>query len=155
MALDATIPIDGDGVTTGVRVSELAGSIRTLRTDINTLRTPFETGWIPRSDWTNVHMGSSTTKDADSDVTHNLGFALTDLGVKVLLSTGGTDVGSFEIPDTGSNTGQGITVYNVSTDALRIQTSANGFFYVQDAAGAVVAIDTEDWFYKIKIWELG
>ena len=33
--LDDTVPADGDGVTTGVKVSELAGHIRTLKTDIN------------------------------------------------------------------------------------------------------------------------
>jgi len=35
MALDDTIPADGDGITTGVKVSELAGHIRTLKTDLN------------------------------------------------------------------------------------------------------------------------
>ena len=36
MALDETLPIDGDGVTTGVQVDELAAAIRTLRTSLNT-----------------------------------------------------------------------------------------------------------------------
>jgi len=35
MSLDDTVPADGDGVTTGVKVSELAGHIRTLKTDLN------------------------------------------------------------------------------------------------------------------------
>lgn len=35
MALDETIPVDGDGETYGVLVCELAEAIRTLRTDLN------------------------------------------------------------------------------------------------------------------------
>jgi len=35
MALDDTVPADGDGITTGVKVSELAGHIRDLKTDLN------------------------------------------------------------------------------------------------------------------------
>ncbi|MHA1304899.1 MAG: hypothetical protein ACTSPI_14470 [Candidatus Heimdallarchaeaceae archaeon] len=35
MALDDSVPADGDGITTGVKVSELAGHIRNLKTDLN------------------------------------------------------------------------------------------------------------------------
>lgn len=35
MNLDETTPIDGDGITTGVKISELAGHIRQLKTDLN------------------------------------------------------------------------------------------------------------------------
>ena len=41
----------------------LAKSIITGVTDIN-LRS-YDTGWINRSDWTNVHLGSNTTKNVD------------------------------------------------------------------------------------------
>ena len=35
MSLDATVPIDGNGITGGVRVNELPSNIRDLKTDIN------------------------------------------------------------------------------------------------------------------------
>jgi len=35
MALNEDIPIDGDGATTGTLVSQICGSIRTLRTTLN------------------------------------------------------------------------------------------------------------------------
>lgn len=40
MALDDTVPADGDGITTGVKVSELAGHIRDLKTDLNNGKLP-------------------------------------------------------------------------------------------------------------------
>jgi len=35
MALDDTIPADGNGVTNGVKISQLAGHIRDLKSDLN------------------------------------------------------------------------------------------------------------------------
>ncbi len=160
MALDATIPIDGDGVTTGVRVSELAGSIRTLRTDINIILDGYDTGWIARSDWTNVHIGSSTTKNADSNVNHGLDVPLSDLLVTVLASSDGTDANSFQILDsnyTDQVSGTlvwGFTPLAVDNDNIKIQTATNGITAILDAGGQNT-IDTEDWYYKIKVWSLG
>ncbi len=164
MALDATIPIDGDGVTTGVRVSELAGSIRTLRTDINTILGGYDTGWIARSDWTNVHMGSSTTKNADSNVNHGLDAPLSDLLVVIMLSSDGTDANSIDITrahwtvDTGgggTNNSGGMQLYADSSSEFHIQTGAQIVGYtLSEASGAVASIDTEDWFYKIKVWKM-
>ncbi len=57
----------------------------------------YATGWINRSDWTNVHLGTDTTKDADSNLNHALSAPLSELIVKVFVSTDGTDANSFEI----------------------------------------------------------
>ena len=160
MALDETVPIDGDGVTTGVRVSELAGSIRTLRTDINIILDGYDTGWIARSDWTNVHMGSSTTKDADSNINHGLNAPLSDLLMKVLISTDGTDANSFElvdmthIVDGSGEIVRGVIIDQVDSNNLIIQTGVNGITSIA-ADGTANAIVSDDWFYKIKAWKLG
>ena len=156
MALDDTVPIDGDGITTGVRVSELAGSIRTLRTDINTILDGYDTGWIARSDWTNVHMGSSTTKNADSDVTHSLDAPLSDLLVGASLSSDGTDANSFGVAfhaTAGANI-YGLTIYETDSNIIQIQTATLGLLRI-NTDGTVLALDSEDWFYKIKVWKLG
>jgi hypothetical protein len=119
---------------------------------------PYDTGWINRSDWTNVHLGSNTTKNTDSNVTHNLNAPLSKLLVKVLISTDGTDANSFEVTfstyvDSGSSS-RGITVYQVDSNTIKVQTGTNGILYAQDD-GSMAGIDTEDWYYKIKVYYLG
>ena len=121
----------------------------------------YDTGWINRSDWTNVHMGSDDTKDNDSDVDHNLGVNQSDLGIQVLASTDGTDNNGFEINFTYALFDQavpgavlteaGITIFQVDADSVRIQTGADGLVFSTDASGAGQALDTEDWYYKIKV----
>lgn len=118
----------------------------------------YETGWINRSDWTNVHLGTDDTKNADSNVTHNLGANLSDLLVKVMVSTDGADANSFEsihsLTLIGAGSYYGIAIYQVDTNNIKVQTGALGFVYINDA-GAAITIDTEDWYYKIKVWKLG
>ena len=119
----------------------------------------YDTGWIARSDWTNVHMGSSTTKNADSNVVHNLDSNLYQLSVKVLVSSDGTDNASITTIDSTLDSAvastflAGISVYQVDSDTLQVQTGTNGFNYIS-SAGSVATIDTEDWFYKIVVYKL-
>ena len=119
----------------------------------------YDTGWISRSDWTNVHLGSDTTKDADSDVTHSFNAPLSNLTVKVLISTDGTDANSFEIIDGnwyGLGTGSyemGIFAYAVDDNNLIIQTGTHGIRRI-NSVGAGEIIATNDWFYKIKVSQI-
>ncbi len=133
------------------------GILETFR-DLTTEFDYYDTGWINRSDWTNVHLGSTTTKDTDSDVTHNLNTNLSDLLVKVLISTDGTDGNSFLVYDgTSYEVGvslYGATVFQVDTDSIKVQTGADGILYVLDAGGGAGLLDTEDWYYKIKVYKL-
>jgi hypothetical protein len=111
----------------------------------------YETGWINRSDWTNVHIGSNTTKNVDSNVTHNLDFPLSRLQVKVLVSSGATDTNSIEISNKSiyvSGIGYGISSYYINSDNVKMQTGTGGVAYVDDS-GNPIAIDAEDWYYKI------
>ena len=121
---------------------------------MNSWQYRYDTGWISRSDWTNVHLGSSTTKNADSNVTHNLNAPLSELLVKVFISTDGTDANSFEIlPISDTAADFGATIFQVDLNNIKVQTNGNGPIYCNDA-GTNVQIDTENWYYKIKVWRL-
>ena len=119
----------------------------------------YETPWINRSDWTNVHMGSTITKNVDSNVVHNLNAPLSDLLVKILISTDGTDDNSFEakyvnvVPANASDITFGILLSQVDSDTLLLQTGTIG---IQTLAvnGEYIAINNEDWYYKIKVYKL-
>lgn len=122
---------------------------------MNSWQYRYDTGWINRSDWTNVHLGSSTTKDTDSNVTHNLNAPLSDLLVKVFISTDGTDANSFELLNTSHETNTyGISISQVNMNTLLLQTGANGLIGLS-TSGVAVGIDTEDYYYKVKVWYLG
>ena len=111
----------------------------------------YDTGWINRSDWTNVHLGSNASKDTDSDVAHNLDAPLSDLLVKILISTDGSDGNSFELVDAvHNNTDIGIITYAVDGDNIKVQTGATGILYIIDD-GTISLIDSEDWYYKIVV----
>ncbi len=121
----------------------------------------FHTIWINRSDWTNVHLGSDTTLNVDSYVTHGLNTPLPQLLPELWLSTDGTDALSFQIPLTalyanvaGANYYDGAMAFGVDDNNIRIQTGTQGL-WVLDDNGILVAIDTENWYYQIRIYFLG
>ncbi len=118
----------------------------------------YDTGWISRSDWTNVHMGSNVAKDVDSELTHGLNAPLSDLLVKVLISTDGTDNNSFEVEGVITIPGvvryYGYNIDQVDSDGILIQTGEHGITYL-DVAGEQVSIAAQDWYYKIKVYKLG
>ncbi|MCK4997749.1 hypothetical protein KAS08_05595 [Candidatus Pacearchaeota archaeon] len=120
----------------------------------------YDTGWINRSDWTNVHLGSNTTKNVDSNVTHNLDSVLSDLDVKILISTDGTDANSFEIgfndyTDSTSGTRNfGFGVYQVDNNNIIVQTGNFGLLYPLDSTGAAEGVNTQDWHYRIVVSKL-
>lgn len=116
----------------------------------------YQTDWINRSDWTNVHIGSDDTKNTDSYVTHGLGVPLSRLLIKLLISTNGTDANSFEIlyaGDSGASNNFGYVAHSVDNNNFILQSGTNGFFYL-DANGVRHVIDNEDWYYKIVVVQL-
>lgn len=116
----------------------------------------YDTGWIARSDWTDVHLGSTATKDTDSNLTHNLNAPLHELLVRVYISTDGTDNNSFEVCGQAYDGGAdyGWTAYQVNENVLIIQTGDNGLL-VMGTDGATVVYDDEDDYYRVKVWHLG
>ncbi len=90
----------------------------------------YDTGWINRSDYTNVHIGSDKTLNVDSNVAHGLDAPLSELIVKVLVSTDGTDNNSWHIEgmvyNSVGNVSYGYTIYQVDLNNILIQTGING-----------------------------
>ena len=81
--------------------------------------------------------------------------------VKVLISTDGTDDNSFEITETANHLeydgtwyDYGVAINQVDTNNLLIQTGDYGIRYVT-TDGTGITIDTESYYYKIKVWKLG
>ena len=124
----------------------------------------YDSGWLLNemggsgvADWTNVHLGNDPT-DRTDNLTHNLNAPLSDLLVKILISTDGTDANSFVIGTaayTSSSTiVENFEVHAVDNNNIKIQTAVGGIFHLEDD-GTQTVIDTEAWYYKIKIWKLG
>ncbi|KKM94588.1 hypothetical protein LCGC14_1196870, partial [marine sediment metagenome] len=123
----------------------------------------FETAWLLNElggagvgDWTNVHLGNDPTDPTDN-LTHGLNAPISDLLYKVLISTDGTDVTSFEVVGWGGYDGAnhlGIQKVYIDNNNVLIQTGANGFEYINESGNRVI-VDIENWYYKIKVWKLG
>ncbi len=117
---------------------------------------PYTTGWINRSDWTNVHLGSSTSKDVDSNLNHALSAPLSELIVKVFISTDGTDANSYEAQSVVASTvstngvGYGVTAYDIDDNNIIIQTGSLGIVVLK-AVGTLLVIDTENYYYKVVV----
>lgn len=117
--------------------------------------TSSDTGWISNNDWTNVHLGTTAI---GNNVSHNLGANLSDLLVKILLSTDGTDNNSFEVArafhfeDNNARNSGGVIVYQVDNNSIKVQTGTSGIMIITDS-GTGIFIDNEAWFYKIKVWK--
>ena len=157
------VTLDGEGAET-----INGGTDETLVTQYNRLKVisngttwfilerfqSYETAYINRSDWTNVHIGTNAAKDTDSNVTHNLDTALSNLIVKLLVSTDGADANSFEFVtvNVAASAGNryGVTIYGVNNDNVLIQTGTHGIQSVL-SDGTVGAVDTDDWYYKIVV----
>ena len=118
----------------------------------------FDSGWIPRSDWTNVHLGNGAAKNVDSNLTHGLNIPSPYLHVQLLLSGDGTDAQTQSVLwlakdlATSVNESTGVIVDQVDSDTLRVQTGAAGI-PVMDASGVASIVDTEDWFYRLIVTE--
>ncbi len=116
----------------------------------------YDTGWVYNEPgWTNQHLGT----EVGGNVVHNLNAPLSNLTVKVLISETGTDADSFEIhivdSDLGSAIGDvyGLHFSQVDNNNILVQTGAVGL-HSMNTAGTRVVIDTEDWYYKIRVTQI-
>jgi len=119
---------------------------------ILSIRATYDTGWINRSDWTNVHLGStSDPKNTDSLVAHKLGVPLSELLVQLLISTDGSDANSFEPRDADSNAGgRGFVIYAHDDDNVKVQTADTGIGYQNDN-GTFTTLGSDNWYYKVRV----
>ena len=95
-----------------------------------------------------------STKNADSNFTHDLNTPLSNLIVKVMISTDGTDNNSFEAGRYADDGSYGLNVSQVDADNILIQTSTLGILIIQ-GNGTIYAVNTDDYYYKIQAWKLG
>ena len=157
----AVVTVDGEGAETiNGRASEPLVSANNFITVVGTPATwvvlarkqDYETAYINRSDWTNVHPGTDDTLNVDSNVTHNLDAPYSDLIIKIIFSTDGTDANSFEarIYEHDNATLLGLTFYGVDNNNIQIQTAAAGIPYIV-ANGTGAVLDDENWYYKIVV----
>jgi microcystin-dependent protein len=111
----------------------------------------YDTGWIACSDWTDQHLGSTLGEN----VVHNLNANLSGLIVKVLISTDGTDINSFEVGLAGPGYGEdrGVTIYQRDINSIRVQTGGYGILYLPEPNPVNTIIDTEAWYYKIVVYK--
>ena len=161
------LTVDGEG-------AELIGTVATFalpsqgdyiyligtanRWQIISFKAHADSGWLLNEeggagvgDWTNVHLGNDPTDPTDN-FTHNLGVPLSDLSIRLLISTDGTDANSFEHPIIDTSTGvtfnRGIKIFAIDNNNVKIQTADGGLRDMADN-GTVSTIDAQDYSYKI------
>ena len=119
--------------------------------------TKYETPWIYRTQWSNKHLGSSTTQDVDSNVTHNLNLPLKDLNVRILFSSAGTDATALEAVDsTATSTADGLIsgqwIHAIDDNNIKIQTGTySGARYINDSGGVTSLLNGTAFYYKIVV----
>lgn len=100
-----------------------------------------------------VALVNVSTKNVDSDITHNLGVDIDKLRIQFVLSTQTTGTGATSMLvalGTGNYNNRGLMVYEVDTNSFTLQTGTSGF-QIQDAGGGDTIIDTEDYSFKVMV----
>jgi len=108
----------------------------------------YDTGWVANSDWSNFIV----------DIVHNLNANMSDLMVKVLLSTDGTDANSFTV-DTGmynaytagADRAMGYTLYQTDLNTINLQGGANYFVRLFKGTGTGIPIASNPYYYKVVV----
>lgn len=106
----------------------------------------YDTGWVSNSDWTN----------AELTVSHNLGANLDDLIVELFLKDGSGNIlqptAVMYDKDNATAKQAGVSLYEVDTNTLKVQTGLDGLWYVQDS-GTILDLDTETYDYKVVVYK--
>lgn len=112
----------------------------------------YETGWINTNDWTARDLGStSSPKNTDSDVNHNIGLPLQNLNVRLFYSPTGVDSDSLEFYDTSRAGSSGYTVYYSDLDNVTLKTSGQGVSFVEAVTNTIQTLQTDDEYYNIRV----
>jgi len=109
-----------------------------------------DTGWINCTDWTNQFLGDTV----GNNVVHNFGLPLSDLLIRVLISTDGTDANSFEPVgfmtfDGLSGQEYGYFIDAVDNNTISVITAAYGIPQYNAAGQWFNTITTESWYYRV------
>jgi len=111
----------------------------------------YETNWIVCNDWTNQHLGTVV----GGTVIHNLNASLSDLLVKVMISTDGTDGNSWETKGwiyAGGAAAYGVELQAIDDNSFIVQTGASGVDYLDNNGTPTVV--PNGLYYKIKVFKL-
>jgi hypothetical protein len=144
-----------------VSIEDLAHEISMLKLAISV----YDTGWINTNDWTNRALGSTALpKNTDSYVVHNLNCDIDSLIIQVYVTSDPLNMN-------GNNTwlignsgfywsfspayAYNVTVYQQSKNEIRVQTGNEGMFKISTVTGGYVISQTDDWYYKVKVWKIG
>lgn len=112
----------------------------------------YTTGWVNCSDWTDQQLGDTV----GSNVNHSLNTNLSNLIVKIFISTDGTENNSFEIiygVNEGGGLTIGISIEQVDANNITVQTGSGGLRYIS-GSGSGEVLDTENWYYKISVYKV-
>jgi len=107
----------------------------------------WDSGWISKTGFTSLSLS----------ILHQLGANLSELNVRLLLSSDGTDDTSFEVQpisidsSTGANRYWGHEFHQVSQNELLLRTAVGGLVYLDGVATAPIIIDTETFYYKVVV----
>ena len=104
----------------------------------------YSTGWVANNDWSAVSLS----------VTHSLNANLSDLIVKVFISTDGTEANAFEIGSVDTTLGVlGFTIFQTDTNGINIETGTNGMHYI-NIGGLAIVLAAQSYYYKVKVYKL-
>jgi len=114
----------------------------------------YDTGWIACAVWTDQQLGTVL----GGSVIHNLNANLSDLMVKVIISSDGTDdagmeIGTVDILRTDEVKDTGLTYYQTDSNTITIYTGQHGIEYI-NPSGVRALVATQSWYYKIKVYKM-
>jgi len=111
----------------------------------------YQTGWINRSDWTNVHLGSNTALNVDSNFTHNFDVEMGSIETYIFISsTASFDSTTYLLSIfVEATVNSGMQVYYIDTNNIKFQTGSIGIYLLDDSGASSNILDTENWYYKI------
>jgi hypothetical protein len=109
-----------------------------------------------------VNEVSGDNKNQDTNVEHNMNKNISDLDVRLFVSTDGTDnnsfiIGNFAVFD-GNDTSIGQTHHQDDKNTFHMATGDGGITYMEGGLsdpGSAKTITNDDWYYKIIISQTG
>jgi len=141
------------GVPTGTISEFNLASCPTGWTEVDTGASNYSTGWVSNSDWTDRHLGTT----AGGNVVHNLGKPLSQLDVKVFISTDGTEANAREVASftdvqevSAGYYPIGLMTFAVDNNNIKVQTADYGVSLINDD-GSYILVDNEAYYYKIEV----
>jgi hypothetical protein len=122
----------------------------------------YETPWIERSIWNSAQLGSNTTLNVNSNLTHNLGANITDLEVRVFLATDASGSNAQEMVrvwgedvNTSASASSGWNAVYVDSNNIIIQVGIEGMHRIATTGlkGILLRLSTTpSFYYKVKVY---